>query len=49
MLDDAIVREEAKRYKNWPTFPQLYIDGDLIGGSNILQEMHKDKSLQSLL
>lgn len=49
ILDNPIVREEVKRYKDWPTFPQLYIDGDLIGGSNILQEMHKDKSLQTLL
>jgi monothiol glutaredoxin len=48
-LDNPIVREEVKIYGNWPTFPQLYIDSELIGGSNILQEMHKDKSLQALL
>lgn len=49
VLDNAIVREEVKIYSNWPTYPQLYIDGELVGGSNILQEMHKDQSLQTLL
>lgn len=49
MLDNPVVREEVKTYSSWPTYPQLYIDGELIGGSNILQEMHKDDSLQTLL
>jgi glutaredoxin-related protein len=49
VLDNPTVREEVKIYSNWPTYPQLYIDGELIGGSNILQEMHKDQSLQTLL
>lgn len=49
VLDNPVVREEVKLYSNWPTYPQLYIDGELIGGSNILQEMHKDQSLQTLL
>jgi glutaredoxin-related protein len=49
ILDNAIIREEVKLYKNWPTYPQLYIDGELIGGSNILHEMHKDQSLEKLL
>jgi monothiol glutaredoxin len=39
----------VKLYANWPTYPQLFIDGDLIGGSDILHEMHKDQSLQKLL
>jgi monothiol glutaredoxin len=49
VLDNPIIREEVKIYSNWPTFPQLYIDGQLIGGSNILHEMHKDESLGKLL
>ena len=49
VLDNPVVREEVKIYSNWPTYPQLYIDGELVGGSNILQEMHKDQSLQALL
>jgi monothiol glutaredoxin len=49
VLDNPVVREEVKIYGNWPTYPQLYIDGELVGGSNILQEMHKDQSLQALL
>ena len=36
-------------YSKWPTYPQLYINGELIGGSDILHEMHKDQSLQKLL
>ena len=49
VLDDSIVREQVKIYSKWPTYPQLYIDGELIGGSDILKEMHKDQSLQKLL
>lgn len=36
ILDDQIIREQVKIYSKWPTYPQLYIDGELIGGSNIL-------------
>lgn len=42
------MREEVKKYSNWPTFPQLYVEGNLIGGSDILTEMHKDGSLKEL-
>lgn len=45
ILEDTIIREQVKIYSKWPTYPQLYIDGELIGGSDILKEMHKDKSL----
>jgi len=38
----------VKVYSNWPTFPQLFIDGKLIGGSDIVSEMHKDGSLKEL-
>lgn len=49
VLENGIIREQVKIYSKWPTFPQLYISGELIGGSDILKEMHKDQSLQKLL
>ena len=49
VLENPVIREEVKVYSSWPTYPQLYIDGSLVGGSNILQEMHKDQSLERLL
>jgi len=42
ILLDEEVRQWLKEYKNWPTFPQLYIDGELIGGVDIMQEMYDD-------
>ena len=38
-----------KEYSDWPTIPQLYIDGDFVGGCDILMNMHKDGSLADLL
>jgi monothiol glutaredoxin len=49
ILDNPIIREQVKLYSKWPTYPQLYIAGELVGGSDILHEMHKDQSLQKLL
>ncbi len=37
ILDDEDIRQGLKEYSEWPTYPQLYIDGELVGGSNILQ------------
>jgi monothiol glutaredoxin len=42
------MREEVKKYSNWPTFPQLYVNGELVGGCDIITEMHKDGSLKAL-
>lgn len=39
VLADEDVRQGIKAYGNWPTIPQLYIDGDLVGGSDIIQQM----------
>lgn len=39
ILDDDEVRQGLKKYPDWPTFPQLYVDGDLIGGLDIVKEM----------
>lgn len=49
VLENPIIREQVRIFSKWPTYPQLYIDGQLIGGSDILHEMHKDQSLQKLL
>lgn len=42
ILEDNKVREGLKKYSNWPTYPQLYVDGELIGGLDILKEMQAD-------
>jgi Grx4 family monothiol glutaredoxin len=46
---DEEVRQGLKEYSNWPTFPQLYINGKLIGGLDIVQEMMQNNELQPLL
>ena len=38
-----------KTYSNWPTYPQLYVDGELIGGLDILKEMHSTGDLEAVL
>lgn len=49
VIENNIFRDQVKVYSKWPTYPQLFIDGQLVGGSDILHEMHKDQSLQKLL
>jgi monothiol glutaredoxin len=49
VFEDQEVREGLKAYSNWPTFPQLYIKGELIGGSDIVVEMYNSGELQKLL
>ncbi|HVN41916.1 MAG TPA: Grx4 family monothiol glutaredoxin [Steroidobacteraceae bacterium] len=49
IFEDPELREALKRYSNWPTYPQLYVKGELIGGSDILTEMYKKGELQQLL
>jgi monothiol glutaredoxin len=49
IFEDPELREALKRYSNWPTYPQLYIGGELVGGSDILNEMYRNGELQSLL
>ena len=43
------MREALKQYSNWPTYPQLYVNGELIGGSDIIIEMYKSGELQKLV
>jgi len=49
IFDDPEIREGLKTYSNWPTFPQLYVDGELVGGCDIVVEMYHSGELQKLL
>lgn len=49
IFEDPEIREGLKVYSNWPTFPQLYVKGELIGGSDIVVEMYNSGELQTLL
>jgi monothiol glutaredoxin len=49
VLADAEVREGIKEYGQWPTIPQLYVDGELVGGSDIIEEMMNSGELHALL
>lgn len=49
IFEDPEVREGLKEYSNWPTFPQLYVKGELIGGSDIMIEMYQSGELKELL
>ncbi len=41
--------KRSKQYSNWPTYPQLYVNGELVGGSDIIIEMYKTGELQKLI
>ena len=49
VLSDAEIREGIKQYGNWPTIPQLYIDGEFQGGCDIVREMYASGELQQKL
>ena len=49
VLADAEIREGIKQYANWPTIPQLYVDGKFVGGCDIVREMYQSGELQKLL
>ena len=49
VLDDESVRQGIKEYANWPTIPQLYVNGEFVGGSDIMMEMYEAGELQPLL
>ncbi|HET9338663.1 MAG TPA: Grx4 family monothiol glutaredoxin [Casimicrobiaceae bacterium] len=48
LADDAI-RQGIKEYANWPTIPQLYVDGEFVGGCDIMREMYASGELKQLL
>ena len=49
VLEDEGIRQGIKEYANWPTIPQLYIDGEFVGGSDIMMEMYQSGELQQVL
>lgn len=49
ILADQEIREGLKEYSRWPTFPQLYVDGKLVGGCDIVRELHGKGELAALL
>jgi monothiol glutaredoxin len=49
VLADPQIRQGIKDYANWPTIPQLYVNGEFIGGCDIMREMYESGELQQLL
>ena len=49
VLEDADLRQGIKDYANWPTIPQLYVDGEFVGGCDIMREMYSSGELKPLL
>ena len=49
IFEDPELRDALKRFSNWPIYPQLYVRGELVGGSDILTEMYQKGELQQLL
>ncbi len=49
VLEDPEIRANLPRYSDWPTFPQLFINGELIGGCDIALELHESGQLKSMV
>ena len=49
VLADPEIRQGIKEFANWPTIPQLYINGEFVGGSDIVTEMYQSGELQAML
>ncbi|MBI3784308.1 MAG: Grx4 family monothiol glutaredoxin [Deltaproteobacteria bacterium] len=49
ILEDQEKREGIKAFSNWPTIPQIYVDGKFVGGCDILRELHASGELQQML
>ena len=49
IFEDPEIREGLKAYSNWPTFPQLYVNGELIGGCDITVELYQSGELKQIL
>lgn len=49
IFEDPELREALKKFSNWPTYPQLYVNGELVGGCDIALEMYKNGELKQLL
>ena len=49
VLENPTIREGIKEYANWPTIPQLYVNGEFVGGSDIMREMYQSGELRKVL
>lgn len=49
VLSNPDIRQELPAYANWPTFPQLWVDGELVGGCDIVEEMSQSGELETLI
>ena len=49
VLEDAEIRQGIKEFANWPTIPQLYVNGEFVGGSDIMMELYRSGELQKVL
>jgi monothiol glutaredoxin len=49
VLENPEIRQGIKEYANWPTIPQLYVNGEFVGGSDIMTEMFKNGELKTLI
>ena len=49
VLDDPDIRQGIKEFSNWPTIPQLYVNGEFVGGADIMREMYGSGELQQIL
>lgn len=49
VLDDYEIRQGIKEYSNWPTIPQVYIDGQFVGGSDVMIELYQQGELQQMV
>ena len=49
VLEDDAIRQGIKEYSNWPTIPQLYVNGEFVGGSDIMMDMYESGELQKIL
>jgi monothiol glutaredoxin len=49
IFEDMELREELKKFSNWPTYPQLYVNGELVGGADIAIQMFKSGELKELI
>jgi monothiol glutaredoxin len=49
IFEDPELREALKQYSNWPTYPQLYVKGELIGGADIIRDMYQSGELQKVV
>ncbi len=49
ILQNPDIRAELPKYADWPTFPQLWVDGELVGGCDIIMEMTQQGELQTLI